>query len=278
MSLLHQLDSPLMRRALAEAVLVGAVCGALGVHVLLRRLPFFTLAVAHATFPGVVLASILGVSLFAGGAFTALALVVLVAVIGSVRELDASTATGVTLAGAFAAGVLLQSAQAGGSRDLAAFLVGDIFTTSTLDLAMTLGVGLLVVVVLGAFNNQLVFGSFDPAGAAAAGVPTFRLDLLALALIALVVVSAVPAVGTVLVVALLVTPALSARLWVERVGPMMILGAGFGAFAGVLGMAASAQWGQGGGAAITLAAGGILLASIPLSVLRDVLSSSRSDR
>lgn len=278
MSLVHQLDSPLMQRALAEAVLVGAVCGALGVHVLLRKLPFFTLAVAHATFPGIVLASILGVSLFAGGALTALALVVGVAVIDSVRDLDSSTATGVTLAGAFATGVLLQSAQAGGSKDLAAFLVGDIFTTSAPDLAITLVVGLLVATLLGVFNKQLVFGAFDPAGAAAAGVPTFRLDLLALTLVALVVVSSVPAVGTILVVALLVTPALAARLWVERVGPMMILGAGFGALSGVLGIAASAQWGQGGGAAITLAASGVLLASMPLAFLRGVLSSARGAR
>lgn len=270
MTLLHQLDSPLMQRALAEAVLVGAVCGALGVHVLLRRLPFFTVAVAHATFPGVVLASILGVSLFAGGAVAALALVVVVAVMGSVRDLDSSTATGVILAGAFAAGVLLQSAQAGGSKDLAAFLVGDIFTTSALDVAISLGTGLLVAAVLALFNKELVFGAFDPAGAAAAGLPTFRLDLLALGLIALVVVTAVPAVGTILAVALLVTPALTARLWVERVGPMIVLAAGFGALAGVIGVAASAQWGQGGGAAITLAASGILLASIPLAVLRGV--------
>jgi ABC-type Mn2+/Zn2+ transport system permease subunit len=67
------LSSPLFRRAVAEAMLVGGVCGAVGVHVLLRRLAFFTHAAAHAAFPGVVLASLAGLSLFAGGAVGALA-------------------------------------------------------------------------------------------------------------------------------------------------------------------------------------------------------------
>ena len=60
MTLWHELDSPLMQRALVEAVLVGALCGAVGAHVLVRRLPFFTLALSHATLPGVVIASIVG--------------------------------------------------------------------------------------------------------------------------------------------------------------------------------------------------------------------------
>ena len=60
-----------MRRALVEAVLVGALCGVVGVHVVLRRLPFFTVTVAHATFPGVVLAAIIGIGELTGGLFFA---------------------------------------------------------------------------------------------------------------------------------------------------------------------------------------------------------------
>ena len=119
------------RLALVEAVLVGAVAGAVGVHVLLRRLPFFVVAMSHATFPGVVFGSLLGVSLFAGGA------------VGrrspwrcssspwaSLRQIDDSSAIGIVLAGCFAVGVLVLSAQPGASRDLSAFLVGSIVTVS----------------------------------------------------------------------------------------------------------------------------------------------------
>ena len=76
-------DSTIMQRALIEAVLVGALSGAVGVHVLLRRLPFFTITVAHATFPGVVVAVIVGASVLAGAIVFAAVLVVAMWLTGS---------------------------------------------------------------------------------------------------------------------------------------------------------------------------------------------------
>jgi manganese/iron transport system permease protein len=276
MTILHQLDSPLMQRALLEAVLVGVLCGAVGAHVLVRRLPFFTLALSHATFPGVVVASIAGVSLYLGGAVAALVLVVAVPIIGSTRRLESTTATGVALAGAFALGVLIQSAQPGASKDLAAFLVGDILTVNGGDLVTTTVIGAVVVGILVAFHKELVFGAFDREGATAAGYRSSQLDLLILALIALTVVTSIHAVGTILVVALLVTPALAARQWTESVGSMMVGGAIVGGLAGVAGMAASAQWGIAGGSAIAVAATALLVISVGAAQMRGV--SGRSAR
>jgi len=267
---LDQLSSPLIRRALLEAVLVGALCGAVGVHVLLRRLPFFTLALSHATFPGVVLAGILGVSVYLGGAVAALGLVLAVATIGSTRRLEASTATGVALAGAFALGVLLQSAQSSATRNLAGFLVGDILTVNAGDLAMTALFGLVVVVALAAFHKELVLSAFDAIGARAAGYSASRLDVLVLAIVALTVVTSIRAVGTILSVALLVTPALAARQWTTSIGRMMVLGAAFGAVAGVAGIAASAQWDVAGGSAIALAASGLLAVTVAIQQARSL--------
>ncbi len=271
MTILQQLDSPLIRRALLEAVLVGALCGAVGVHVLLRRLPFFTLALSHAAFPGVVLASLLGVSVYLGGALASLGLVLAVAAIGSSRRLEASTATGVALAGAFAVGVLLQSAQSGGSRDLAAFLVGDVLTVSPSDLATTAAFGLIVVGGLALFHKDLVFAAFDPVGAKAAGYRTAGLEVLVLALVALTVVTSIRAVGTILAVALLVTPALTARQWTDEIGRMMALSALLGALAGVGGIAASAQWSVAGGSAIALTATGLLVITVAFQQARRAL-------
>lgn len=262
MRILEQLGSPLLRRALLEAILVGALCGAVGVHVLLRRLPFFTLALSHATFPGVVLASILGVSVYLGGAVAALGLVVAVALIGSTRRLEASTATGVALAGAFALGVLLQSSESSATRNLAGFLVGDILTVSAHDLVMTALIGLVVAVVLAAFHKELVFSTFDAVGARAAGYTTGRLELVVLACVALTVVTSLRAVGTILSVALLVTPALAARQWTAGIASTMALGAALGALAGVGGIAASAQWDVAGGSAIALTATLLLALSV----------------
>lgn len=267
MRALDQLGSPLVRRALLQAVLVGALCGTVGVHVLLRRLPFFTLALSHATFPGVVLAGILGVSVYLGGAVAALGLVLAVAAIGSTR-LEASTATGVALAGAFALGVLLQSAQSSATRNLAGFLVGDILTVNAGDLAMTALFGLVVVAALAAFHKELVFSAFDTVGARAAGYSTSGLELVVLVLVALTVVTSIRAVGTILSVSLLVTPALAARQWTADTGRMMVLAAGFGAAAGVAGIAASAQWEVAGGSAIALAATGLLALTVIIQQAR----------
>ncbi len=268
MRILDQLGSPLIRRALLEAVLVGALCGAVGVHVLLRRLPFFTLALSHATFPGVVLASILGVSVYLGGAVAALGLVLAVAAIGATRRLEASTATGVALAGAFALGVLLQSAQSSATRNLAGFLVGDILTVTVGDLAMTALFGLVVVATLTVFHKELVLSAFDPVAARAAGYATTRLEVLVLACVALTVVTSLRAVGTILSVALLVTPALAARQWTTDIGPAMALGAAFGAAAGLGGIAASAQWDVAGGSAIALAATALLAVAVAVQQAR----------
>lgn len=262
MRFVDQLASPLFRRALVEACLVGALCGVVGVHVLLRKLPFFTLALSHATLPGVVLASTLGLSLYAGGLAGAAALVLAVAVVGSARRLNAATATGVALSGAFAGGVLLQSARPSASQELTAFLVGDVLTVSAGDLLVTAAVGVTVIAVLAALHKDLVFTVFDPTGAAAAGYPLTRVELVVLAVIGLTVVTSIPAVGTILVVALLVTVPLAARQWFDRIGPAMALAALLGATAGASGLAASAQWDIAAGAAIVLAATALLALSL----------------
>jgi ABC-type Mn2+/Zn2+ transport system permease subunit len=254
--------SALLRRAVMEAVGVGAICGALGAHVVLRRLSFFTVTISHATFPGVVIASILGASLFLGGAVTALAVVVAVGIVGSQRRLDSSTATGVVLAGAFALGVLLLSAQPRAATDLTSFLVGSLLTVSDGDLVLTAVVAAVVVAVMSALHKELVLGAFDREGAEALGFRPLWLDLAVLTLVAITVVTAVPAVGTILVVALLVTPALTARLWTERIGSMMLLGAALGALSGFVGLWVATQARIAAGASVVLVSSALLALSL----------------
>jgi ABC-type Mn2+/Zn2+ transport system permease subunit len=242
------------RLALIEAVMVGAVAGAVGVHVLLRRLPFFVVAMSHATFPGVVLGSVLGVSIFAGGAVVGVAVALLIVALGSLRQIDDSSAIGIVLAGCFAVGVLVLSAQPGASRDLSAFLVGSIVTVNAADLVTTAVVGVVLVGVLAAFHKELVLGAFDPGGLTALGYPGRTLDTVVLVIVTVALVVCVPAVGTLLAVALLTVPALAARQWTDRVAPMTVVSAGFGAASGVLGLCLSAAYDIAAGGAIALTA------------------------
>lgn len=259
--LADSLRSPFFQRALLEAVLVGAVAGAVGVHVLLRRLPFFVVAMSHATFPGVVLASVLGASLFLGGSAFGLVVVVAVVALGASKVLDDATVIGVVLAGSFALGVLVLSARPSSSKDLSAFLVGSVLTVTRADLLTTAAVGAVLAAVLAALHKELVLGAFDPQGAAAAGYRTTLLDLGLLAVITVALVTAVPAVGTLLAVALLTVPALAARLWVDRVFPAMVLAGAIGAGAGVAGLCLSAAFGIAAGGAIALSASGAFVLS-----------------
>jgi ABC-type Mn2+/Zn2+ transport system permease subunit len=253
--LLEAFGDGFARRALLEAVMVGGLGGVVGVHVLLRRLPFFTMALGHATFPGVVLAALAGVSLLAGAAAFGAVVVLVVALLGARDRVDDTSAVGVTLSGAFALGVLLLSAQAGFSRDLTAYLVGSIVTVQPADLLTTAVVGAGVLAVLAALHKELVLGAFDRGGLAALGYPVLALDVALLLLVEATVVAAIPAVGTILAVALIVAPAATARLWTERVGATMALAAALGAASGVVGLTISLQWRVAAGATIALVAG-----------------------
>lgn len=249
------------RLALIEAVMVGAVAGAVGVHVLLRRLPFFVVAMSHATFPGVVFGSLLGVSLFAGGAVVGIVVALLIVALGSLRQIDDSSAIGIVLAGCFAVGVLVLSAQPGASRDLSAYLVGSIVTVSSADLVTTAIVGVVLLGLLAAFHKELVLGAFDPAGLSALGYPGRTLDTAVLVMVTVALVVCVPAVGTLLAVALLTVPALAARQWTDRVGPMTVLAAALGALSGVVGLCLSAAFDIAAGGAIALTATALFVVS-----------------
>lgn len=249
------LSSPALRRALLEAVMVGALGGVIGVHIVLRRLPFPTMALTHATFPGVVIASLWGIDLLLGGALFGLGLIALLVAAGRHRRLDQSTTVGVLLAGGLAMGVLLISTREGFSRDLSAFLVGSIVTVDGTDLWSTAAVGLAVMGVLALLHRNLVAAAFDPVGARALGVPVVALEVVMLVVVQLTIVVTVPAIGTILAVALLVGPAATARLWVDRVGSSMAVAAAIGAACGVIGLWLSLVWDLAAGGAIAVVVG-----------------------
>jgi ABC-type Mn2+/Zn2+ transport system permease subunit len=254
-----------LHRAVLEAAVVGALAGVIGVQVVLRRLAFFSLAMTHATFPGVVLAAVLGANIYLGGALTGVLVCLGVVALSRRRGQSANTATGVVLSAGFALGVALMSAQAGFSRDLSAFLVGSILTVDTGDVLTTAAIGMLVVAVLLVLSKELLFGAFDPAGLRAVGYPAAALDLLVLLLVEAVIVAAVPAVGTILTIALIVGPALTARLWTDRLGLTTALAAVFGVVSGLAGLAVSERFNIAAGGAITLAATLLFLLSLLVS-------------
>ncbi len=270
-SLSSAFASDFFRRALIEALLVGALAGIVGAQVMMRRLSFFVAGLSHATFPGVVIASLFGVSLFVGGAVAGLAVVAALVVIGASRDLDNSTVIGVVLAGAFAVGVLLLTASDSGPRSLAAFLVGSILTVSSGDLIVTATTAACVALVLGLLHKELVLSAFDGFGARAAGYRVALLDACVLACVACSIVVVIPAVGTLLAIALVTVPALTARLWTDRLDVLIVLAAVLGSTCSFVGLCASAVCDIAAGASIALTICLAFFASLAVTSARSAL-------
>jgi manganese/iron transport system permease protein len=265
---MNWLDSYL-HRALLEAAMVGALCGTIGVHVVLRRMGFFAMAMTHATFPGVVLATVVGIDIYVGGAVMGLLVCLAVLALsrgrGGQGGQGVTTATGIILATGFALGVALLSASSGFSRDLEAFMTGSIVTVTRHDLTTTACVTGAVLLTLAALHKELIHGAFDPEGQRAAGYPTAALDLLALVLVEAVIVVTAPAVGVMLTMALIVGPAATARLWTDRIHTTLLLSSAIATASCVLGLGVSTHWNLAAGGTITLIIAGVFLLSLVTS-------------
>ncbi len=250
--------------ALSQVVLAGLVGGVVGVHIVLRRLPFLTMGLTHATFPGLVLAGLLGVNLLAGTLVFGVVVVAAMVGLGAIDQIESSSAIGVVLAASFALGVVLVSASDGFARDLPAYLVGSVATVSPTDVWITAAAAVVVLGGVGLLHKELVLGAFDPGSLAALGYPVLLLDLALAVGIEITVVTALPAMGTILCVSLLVAPAAAARHWSDHVGTTMAIAAALGVGSGALGLAISVTAHTAAGATVALVAAAVFLLSAVL--------------
>jgi manganese/iron transport system permease protein len=241
--LLDPFGSPFMQRALAEALLLGAVAAVVSVFVVLRRLAFVSDVLTHTVFPGVVigfLAAGTGGIVWGALVFAVLS-AVLITVLAARARVTEDASMAIVLTGFFALGVILVSRRASFTTDLTAFLFGRILTVDRQQLLVTAVIGAAVLLVLGLVGKELLLRAFDPAGAEARGYRVLLLDLVLNLAVALVVVAAVRAVGTVLVIALLVVPGAAGRLLSDRLAGITLVAVGTAMLAGWLGLVASWQ-------------------------------------
>jgi manganese/iron transport system permease protein len=255
--LFDPLDHAFMLHAFGAIVLVGATCGVIGTFVILRGLAFMGEALAHAIFPGVVIAFLLGGNFLVGALVAAVLVSLGIGAVSQGGRLTNDTAIGVLFAGAFALGIALISAQRTYSRDLAGFLVGSILGVSRDDLALTALVGAAVGITLLVFRRELTLVAFDRTFARANGLNLWVYDQLFLVLLSLAIVVSLQTVGNVLVLAMLVTPAATARLLTDRLWTMALLAALLGAGSGVAGLYVSFHFGIASGASVVLVATGV---------------------
>jgi manganese/iron transport system permease protein len=250
--LLAPLEYEFFVRALVASALVGVACAVVGAFVVLKGMSFVGDAVSHSAFPGVVLAYLLGLPIILGGAVAAIGTALGISALTRRSGLRADAVIGVLFAGMFALGVALFSSIPNYVGDLFHFLFGDVLGISFADLISLAVLASLLLLIVWVLWKELLFATFDPLGAGAAGLPVRRLDDLLLILIAVTIVVSLQAVGIVLVVAMITTPAATAQLLVKRFGQMIALAALIGVTSSIVGLYVSYALDIASGASIVL--------------------------
>jgi manganese/iron transport system permease protein len=239
-------------RALVASMMVGVVCAVVGTYVVLRGVAFIGDAIAHAAFPGVVAAFLLSIPFYVGATVAAVGTALAIGWVTKRAGIRQDTAIGVLFAGTFAFGVFLFSTINGYVADLFSFLLGNVLAIGPGDLVALLVLGLGVMAIVGLLWKELLYATFDPLGAAASGIKVERLEYLFLALVALTIVVSLQAVGIILVVAMLVTPAATAQMLTVRFTRLMLLAALVGIASSIVGLYLSYWLDVASGATIVL--------------------------
>jgi manganese/iron transport system permease protein len=228
------------------------VCAVVGSYMVLRGLVFMGDAISHSAFPGVVVAYLLDWPFYLGGAIAGIGTALAIGWISRRGALRNDTAIGVLFATMFALGIALFSAIPNYVGDLFGFLFGNVLGISVEDLAGVAVLAAIVLLVVAFLWKELLYATFDPLGAAASGLPVVRLEYLFLALIALTIIVSLQAVGIILVVAMLVTPAATAQLISIRFSWLMVTAIAIGIGSAIVGLYVSYWLNIASGATIVL--------------------------
>lgn len=276
--LLEPLQYGFMQRGLVAAITVGVVCAVLGTYVVLRGLAFLGDALAHAVLPGVAVAYLLGGvngPLFLGGLVAGVATALGIGALSRSGKIREDTAVGVLFAAMFALGVALISTVRGSSVDLTHFMFGNVLGVSARDLALTVGFGAAVLLLVFAFYKEFLVISFDPVLAQILRLPTEIFRNLLLVMLAVTVVIALQTVGVGLMVAMLVTPAAAASLLTKRLPVMMGIAALVGMLSAIIGLYLSYYANVASGAVIVLVCTGFFVLALLFAPERGVLRRAR---
>ncbi|MBY3553971.1 metal ABC transporter permease [Modestobacter lapidis] len=206
-----------MQHAFIGGTLVALAAGLMGWFVITRQNAFAAHALAHIGFPGATGAILLGAPVTLGLAVFCLGGGLLIGLFGS-RGADREVATGTVLAAATGLGVLFASLAAANASATTNVLFGNLLAISSGQLWIFGAFTAVVVLTLAVLARPLVFASVDPAVAEARGVPVRALGIAFVVLLALTITMAVQVVGTLLLFALVVTPAAAALRLTARPG------------------------------------------------------------
>ncbi len=228
-----------VRNGMIVAILAGGLCGLLGVYVTLKSMSYIGHGLSHAIFGGAALGAVAGVNYFVAAGAWGLASALAVGRVARRRVIGSDAAIGVITTASFALGIALKNRLPRSGKSTDALLFGSILGVSPTDVLVVVGACALVGVAVFLRYRALLFSTFDPEVAEAAGVSTWRSDGLLMVLLAAAILACMNVLGVTLIAATLVIPAVVARLLTSSFPTMLLLSTLIGAACGGIGMYAS---------------------------------------
>jgi ABC-type Mn2+/Zn2+ transport system permease subunit len=237
--LLPFLAYPFMQRALAAGIAIGFLCAVVGVFVTLRSMSFFSDAISHSALAGIALGVLLGVAPVPAAIIFCVVIAMGITFLTFRTDLTSDTVIGVFFSGSMALGVLVIGLQEGYQTDLLSYLFGDVLAVSDLDVALSVGLAIFVAGLVFARSSLLIKIAFNRDLAQVEGVNVVLWDYLFMGLLAVTVAVSLKVVGIILVSALIIVPAATARNLAHNFRTMMALSIAIGLVSAVAGLVGS---------------------------------------
>ncbi|WP_245861157.1 zinc ABC transporter permease AztB [Microbacterium aurantiacum] len=262
-----------VQRGLLGGALVAILCGVVGTWVVIRGMAFLGEALAHGMLPGVALATVLSLPVLAGGALSAIAMSLGIGALQRRARLSYDTSIGLLFVSMLALGVIIISHSGSFATDATAILFGDILAIDDGDLILLAAAAVVGLTVALLCHRSFVALALDERIASVLGLRPQVAQAALVGLVTLAVVASYQAVGSMLVVGLLLAPAVAAGHWTSRIPTRMMLASLFGVTAVFVGLLAS--WYAATAAGASVAAAAILLTCVSWAA-RAALDSTRS--
>lgn len=276
-ALIEPLQYGFMQRSLIVAVIVGIICAVVGCYLMVQRLALLGDAISHSVLPGLAIAFIMDANIFLGAFIAGIISTVFINIIRTRSQIKEDAAMGIVFSAFFALGItLITIIQKDNKIDLNHFLFGNILGVTLGDVRDTFIIAVIVLTIVCLLYKELLFYTFDKLGAQAVGLPVSVLDFSLMILIGMTIVASLKAVGVILVLSLLITPAATAYLLVTRLHQMMLLGVGFGILSSISGMYISYFYNLPSGPAIVLVATGFFILAFLFSPTQGIFSMNNN--
>ncbi len=265
-------------RGMIAATVVGGLCGMVGTFVVLRRMSYIGHGLSHSVFGGAVVSYVMGWNFYLGAGMWGFISAVLINWTARRRQIGGDAAIGIVTTASFAIGVAIISKARRFTKNFDAALFGNVLGVQPEDVYVVVGVTILVSLLVFFGYKQLLFMTFDREVAPLYGVPDRWMDTLLSLILAATVIASMQILGVTMIAAIIVVPAVTARLLTDSFARMVLFATAIGTFCGLVGLLLSYYLDVASGATVVLTAAAVFLVALSGTSAKRRLLAARNRR